>query len=276
MTQSTAARLVQLYDSTYAEFDLDSRRRVRLETYGEDIGQNGWLTAGEWRTMIDWLAIGSDASVLDVACGSGGPALELARATGATVVGVDVNGRAIETANGLAHREGLVDRVRFEAADAARPLPYEDGSFDAVVCIDAINHLPDRRAVLADWQRLLRPGGSLLFTDPIVVTGLLTSEEIAQRASIGFFVFSLPDENERLVREAGFELVRCEDSTENVVAVTRRWRDARERHRVDLIDDEGAETFEGLQRFLAVAHTLARERRLSRHTLHATKGSRGG
>jgi SAM-dependent methyltransferase len=262
---------VRLYDATYGEFDLDARRRVRLETYGEDLGQNGWLTAEEWRTVTEWLALGEGASVLDVACGSGGPAVELARRTGAAVVGVDVNEHAVETAVELARRAGLGSAARFVQADAARPLPFGDGSFDAVVCIDAINHLPDRAAVLADWHRLLRPGGSILFTDPIVVTGLLSSEEIALRASIGFFLFSLREENERLVREAGLELVRREDATGNVVEVSARWRAARERHRAELVADEGEETFAGLQRFLAVVHTLAGERRLSRDLVLARK-----
>src|ERR687898_3043895 len=111
---SSGPKHVRLYDSTYAEFDLDVRRRVRLETYGEDIGQNGWLTADEWRAMIAWLRIGRDSRVLDVACGSGGPARELIRTTSATVVGLDVNRHAIETARELAHREGLADRAQFE------------------------------------------------------------------------------------------------------------------------------------------------------------------
>ncbi|HXV57380.1 MAG TPA: methyltransferase domain-containing protein [Gaiellaceae bacterium] len=262
---------VRLYDATYGEFDLDARRRVRLETYGEDIGQNGWLTAEEWRTTTGWLALGEGSTALDVACGSGGPAVDLARRTGAAVVGVDRNEHAIETAGRLVRRAGLASSVRFEQADAARPLPFADGSFDAVVCIDALNHLPGRPAILADWHRLLRPGGSILFTDPIVVTGLLSSEEIALRASIGFFVFSLREENERLVREAGFELVRREDATDNVVQVSGRSRAARERHRAELVADEGEETFEGLQRFLAVVHTLAAERRLSRDIVLARK-----
>ena len=265
---------VRLYDTAYREFDLDVRRRVRLETYGEDIGQNGWLTAEEWRNTTGWLAAGTGSRVLDVACGSGGPALGLARTTGAMVVGVDVNGHAVQTADELARRDGLADLAQFVEADAARPLPFADGSFDAVVCIDAINHLPDRPAVLADWHRLLRPGGSILFTDPIVVTGLLSSEEVALRASIGFFLFSLRGEDERLVREAGFELVRCEDSTGNVVEVARRWRDARARDRAGLVEDEGEETFEGLQRFLSIVHTLAAERRLSRYTILARKPDR--
>jgi SAM-dependent methyltransferase len=260
---------VGLYDATYGEFDLGARRRVRLETYGEDIGQNGWLTAEEWRTAAGRLALGPGAKVLDVACGSGGPALELARRTGATVVGVDVNGHAIATAGELAQRGGLGARVRFEEADASKPLPFPNGSFDAVVCIDAVNHLPDRRAVLSDWHRLLRPGGSLLLTDPVVVTGLVSAEEVTLRASIGFFVFSLGSENERLLGETGFELLRCDDTTGSVAEVSGRWHDARAGHRAELVEDEGEETFEGLQRFLSIVHVLAAERRLSRHTVLA-------
>ena len=262
---------VQLYDSTYGRFELGARRRVRVETYGHDLGQNSWLTIDEWQRAIASLALRPGSTVLDVACGSGGPDLYLAGTTGAHVVGIDINPHAIETANERARREGLASTARFEHADAGRPLPFEEATFDAVVCIDAINHLADRAAVLREWHRVLKPGGHLLFTDPIVVTGLLSSEEIALRASIGFFVFALRDENERLVREAGFDLVRCEDSTENVARVARRWRDARARHRDALIEDEGAETFEGLQRFLGAVHALARERRLSRYTFLATR-----
>jgi SAM-dependent methyltransferase len=59
---------------------------------------------------------------------------------------------------------------------------FAAGSFDPIVCIDAICHLPDRDAVLADWSRLLKPGGRAVFTDPLVVTGPISSREVAVRS----------------------------------------------------------------------------------------------
>jgi ubiquinone/menaquinone biosynthesis C-methylase UbiE len=62
-------------------------------------------------------------------------------------------------------------RVSFQLVDAGQRLPFPDASFDALFCDDAINHLPDRARLFADWHRVLKPGGRLLFTDPVVVTG---------------------------------------------------------------------------------------------------------
>jgi ubiquinone/menaquinone biosynthesis C-methylase UbiE len=255
---------VPFYDRTYGGFHLGARERVRRETYGEDLGQNSWLTAEEWRTFAGWLGVTEGSRVLDVGCGSGGPALYLAQAFLAQVTGADHNPEATATATRLAEQQGLSARSRFVTADAGRPLPLDAGRFDAIVCIDAINHLPDRAGVLRDWHRLLAPGGRLLFTDPIVVTGLISHEEVAARSSIGYFLFAPPGEDERLLQEAGFEVLRRADTTEQVAAVARRWLDARVRHRAELLDDEGAATFEGTQRFLTVVHALANERRLSR------------
>lgn len=108
---------------------------------------------------------------MEVGCGSGGVTCRMALETGATCSGVDINARGIEGAVGRAREHRLESRVSFSVADAARPLPFASGSFDAIFCNDAINHLQGRLGVLRDWHRLLRPRGRLLFTDPIVVTG---------------------------------------------------------------------------------------------------------
>jgi hypothetical protein len=104
-----------------------------------------------------------------------------------------------------------------------------------------------------------------------MITGLVTDREIADRSAVGIYVFSAESVNETVLAEAGFEVERREDLTENMSAMAGRWHDARERFRDDLLADEGAETFDGIQRFLAACHLLARERRLSRYAYLARR-----
>ncbi|HEY0738800.1 MAG TPA: class I SAM-dependent methyltransferase [Herpetosiphonaceae bacterium] len=255
---------VDLYENTYGSFAERVLTTVRRETFGEDIGQNSWLTVDELRRFLAWLDLTVTAQILDVGCGSGGPALFIARATGCRVTGIDETPQAIATATQAAHAAGLSQSLRFQVADANAPLPWPSATFDAILCIDAINHLADRRRVLQEWRRVLKPGGRVLFTDPVVVTGALANDEIAVRSSIGHFVFVPRGENERQLEAVGFRVLRCEDVTENAAQIAHRWQQARERHRAEVVQLEGEERFAGLQAFFAMVHRLSNERRLSR------------
>ena len=264
---------VDLYDSVYGNFATAVLEQVRRKAFGEDIGQNSWLTADEYLRFFEWLGLQSTSKVLEIACGSGGPALFMARTVGCQILGIDNNENGIATASKMAREQGLDSRLRFQLANACQPLPVEDELFDSIICIDAINHFPNRSDVMAEWYRVLKPDGRVLFTDPIVVTGLLSNEEIASRSSIGYFLFAAVGENERLLEETGFELIRSEDVTENEVKVSRRWYEARAKRRNDLLKIEGEQTFEALQQFLSIVHTLSRERRLSRFVFVARKAT---
>jgi SAM-dependent methyltransferase len=262
---------VGFYRSTYGNFGTEVLAAVRAETYDRDIGQNSWLTAQEQERFGRDLELAPGTRLLEVACGSGGPALFLASTFGVHVTGIDINAAGVAAANAASAERGQSGIATFTTVDASAPLPFADESFDAVQCIDAINHLRDRPAVLAEWRRVLRPDGLLLYTDPIVVTGILTSEEIATRSSIGFFLFVPEGENQRLLRAAGFELVRHDDVTGNEVETSSRWIAARYKRRAELIAIEGAETYEGTQAFLRTVHALSSSRRLSRHLFVARK-----
>ena len=250
---------VDLYDNVYADFAGDAEHAVRRETYGEDLGQSSWLTAREWLEFADQLGIAAGTDVLEVGSGSGGPAVYLADKRGCRITGVDVNEHGVRNATALAAAHGLTERAQFKAVDASQPLPFSNECFDAVVSNDAMCHIANRAAVLRDWYRVLRPGGRVLFTDAMVLTGVVSHEEIATRSSIGFYLFVPPGANETMLREAGFTVRAVQDVTANAAEVASRWHDARARHREPLVAREGEANFEGLQRFLRCVHTLSVE-----------------
>jgi SAM-dependent methyltransferase len=191
------------YDAAYGRFADEISAAIRREAFGEDIGQNSWLTADEQRTFCQWLGLDSSSELLEIGSGSGGPALFTAAMTGCRVTGVDIHAAGVATANEAARERGLAERARFLCSDASGELPFDDGSFDAVICIDAIDDIFDRGAVLRQWHRLLHSGGRILFTNPITVTGLLRREEMSVRsAGMGAFVFTPPGLDELLIREA--------------------------------------------------------------------------
>ncbi|MGH6933269.1 MAG: SAM-dependent methyltransferase [Dongiaceae bacterium] len=257
-----AAELRALQDKVFAEV---------FENY---FGQGGWITTADYDRFFGWLEPAPDSRVLDVASGWGAPALRLARATGCSVIGIDSNPAAVEGANALAREQGMVGRVRFELRDAGRLLDYADRSFDAILCMDALTHLPDRALVMGEWSRLLKPGGRLVFTDQIM-TGPISSDEIADRAPGFRMTLVMPGYNERLLGEAGLELVRQEDLSDTLAELAARHCHARERHATALRALEGDDVFQSLSRYRASAEKLAREHRLSHFVFLARARSYG-
>src|SRR5215208_1253146 len=254
---------VDLYNSTYGNFKAQVLAAIRQETYGEDIGQNSWITTDEYDTYYSWLNLSPDDHILEVASGSGGPALYLAKKFKCHITGLDINEEGIKTANRQAADSKIPD-AKFQLADVDQRLPFDDETFDAVMCVDSMNHFRDRLSYLREWQRVLKSGKRALFTDPVVMTGPVSNEELAARSNIGFFLFVPLEVTKNLIQEAGFKLVRCEDVTANIEFTSGRWHASRQKHQDDLVKIEGEERFEGLQKFLAMVHTLTSERRLSR------------
>jgi ubiquinone/menaquinone biosynthesis C-methylase UbiE len=266
------AQRVDLYDSAYGNYESDTYRQVRLETYGEDLGQTSWVTTEESKEIPQLLDLSLNSFVLELGCGSGGYALHLAERVGCRLVGLDINAPGVRNANQLALTRGLAPKVRFEECDVAKNLPFDDQTFDAVFSNDVLCHLPGRIEVLGEMFRVLKPGGRMLFSDALVVGGMLSHEEIATRSSIGFYLYSPPGENERLVERVGFRQIRVTDTTESAARIAKQWHHAREKRKEKLVAAEGNINFEGLQRFLSCVHILTGEKRLLRYLYFASKG----
>jgi ubiquinone/menaquinone biosynthesis C-methylase UbiE len=96
--------------------------------------------------------------VLDVACGTGIVARCAARAGGARsrVAGADLDPAAIEVAKAVSISEGL--KIDYRCASASE-LPFESGSFDAVLCQQGLQYFPDIQRAMSEFHRVLRPCG---------------------------------------------------------------------------------------------------------------------
>jgi cyclopropane fatty-acyl-phospholipid synthase-like methyltransferase len=171
--------------------------------------------------LTDQLRAASGTRVLDAGCGLGKPACRVAGRTGATVVGVSTSGRQVAEATARAEAAGLAAQVSFAEADY-QDLPYQDGSFGAVLALESIFY-SDRLTTLRSLARVLRPGGRLVLTDFFDRNGL---SEPAKAAVEGFRAGMLPPFPKlagypALLEEAGLELLEIADITEQTAPTYR-------------------------------------------------------
>ena len=114
---------VELYDNAYGNYASDAYERVRIETYGADLGQTSWVTKEESAEIPRLLKLASESVVLEIGCGSGAYAVHVAEQLGCKVVGVDFNESGIANANRLAAERRLDKRVTFTHGDVSAGLP---------------------------------------------------------------------------------------------------------------------------------------------------------
>ena len=138
---------------------------VTLQIVGEELAEALDLVPGE--------------SVLDVAAGNGNATLAAARRF-CHVTSTDYVSTLLERCSGRVAAEGT--QASFMIADA-EALPFEDGSFDAVVSNSLAHHLPDPGVLWSEIKRLLRPGGSLYVTDLLRAESKEKAREVVETYS---------------------------------------------------------------------------------------------
>jgi 2-polyprenyl-6-hydroxyphenyl methylase/3-demethylubiquinone-9 3-methyltransferase len=138
-----------IYDTVAAHWWSDDIRWVR--TLKNMVpGRLSWFDG-----KIDW----AGKAVLDLGCAGWFMAVALDD-RGATVTGIDPAAEAVAAAR--AHAEGTGRSIRYDTG-VGETLPYADASFDAVVCVDVLEHVQDLDQVLAEVTRVLKPGGLFLY-----------------------------------------------------------------------------------------------------------------
>jgi demethylmenaquinone methyltransferase/2-methoxy-6-polyprenyl-1,4-benzoquinol methylase len=135
-------------------------RRYDLLAEVLSFGQNG-----RWRAELVKHAIAGDPQrVLDVATGTAGVAIAMARQSQARITGVDVSEDMLEIGRRRIASAGLDGRIELEAA-RAEELPFAEGTFDAISFTYVLRYVADPAATIGELARALKPGGVLAGLD---------------------------------------------------------------------------------------------------------------
>lgn len=131
-------------------------RRYDLLAEALSFGQNR-----RWRrTMVDRVVTGGPATVLDVATGTAGVALQIGRRTGAHVTGIDITEAMLRRGQAAVLHEGSQERIALVNGQA-EALPFPDATFDALTFTYLLRYVADPAATLAELARVVRPGGTV-------------------------------------------------------------------------------------------------------------------
>ena len=128
--------------------------------------------------LVGGFGLDSRAVAVDVGCGEGRHAIELADHFGFAVTGIDPSLRSIEIARGRP-ASAVKGSARFEVA-GAESIPFEDGSVDLVWCRDSLVHVADLDSAYREFRRVMREGGRALVYQSCLATDRLEPKEQSQ------------------------------------------------------------------------------------------------
>lgn len=165
--ESETTQIAEMFDESTDMSDAFNDGQVHLAYWYDDEDQSPLIEATQrlTRKVAESLRLRKGERVLDVGCGLGTPAIQLATEYGVQVTGVNISTRQVAEAHARAAAAGLGDQVAFVTADFSA-LDFPDGSFDAVVAMEALVYVRDLGPTLRGLHRVLRPGGRLTLTEP--------------------------------------------------------------------------------------------------------------
>jgi len=176
------------------------------------------MGAGVTEAIVQLAAARLGMRVLDLACGTGEPAISLASQVGVEgqVVGIDINSELLEVARGRAQQRSL-NNIEFRQADA-HALPFSPESFDLVTSRFGVMFFDDSARALGESRRVLRSQGriALLAWGPFEQPYFLSTMAVVRRhvtvstlqpGTLNMFRFSQPGSLTVALKQAGFTRV---------------------------------------------------------------------
>jgi ubiquinone/menaquinone biosynthesis C-methylase UbiE len=184
MSADQKAGVIQFYDTHPINEDEIlsklSARGANLDALTEDelkdFDQDHYGGVHVVDVLADKAGIRREHHVLDVCSGMGGPARWIAYRRGCRVTGLDFTESRVEAAKRLTRRVRLDHLVDFVCGDATAML-LPDARYDVVIGQESWLHIPDKEALIQQCARVVKPAGTIAFTDIIVRAPLTPDEE---------------------------------------------------------------------------------------------------
>ena len=147
--------------------------QAESEPFTKSLERMNFFQEPEARTMIADLGLPPSSQGLDVGCGVGLFALWLAEAVGprSRVVGIEPSAERVEAARDLVGKALPTSRLEFRVGDATK-LDFPDASFDWIWCGDVLHHIQETGRALAEFGRLVRPGGRIVVKESQLLHGV--------------------------------------------------------------------------------------------------------
>jgi len=206
----------------------DSQYSNRIVDSMEEIFGKGFLSPGGPQEVVRAfrdMPI-SGASVLDWGCGLGGATMALARdLNAASVLGIDVDAGNLERAAKNIEDAGLNDRISLTLVEPG-PMPLPDNRFDVIFTQAALCHIAEKAEIMADYARVLVPGGRVMCVD--WMKGDMTPpspaytdwDDILRQEGLDFTFLSAGHHIEAM-QSVGFENVQVGDESETALKLAR-------------------------------------------------------
>jgi 2-polyprenyl-6-hydroxyphenyl methylase/3-demethylubiquinone-9 3-methyltransferase len=223
----------------------DNSDQKEIEKF-DNVSQIWWDPKGEMGTLhvinplrtrfIMEKLTAPNPKILDVGCGGGILSEALAKA-GARVTGLDLSEASLQAARQHALSQGLQIDYRYESVEHLADV--EAGTFDAIACMEMLEHVPEPANIIAACAKALKPGGQAFFstinrTPKAFLFAIIGGEYILRLLPRGSHTYSKlirPIELKNWCRDAGLEFVRLASLMYN--PITRRWKVAAGREDVN-------------------------------------------
>jgi len=166
------------------------------------------------------LGLKKGSFVLDIGCGRGRVANQMAAYTGANVTGINIDPGQLKSAEAYAKGNGLSEQCQFKQADLNEiPYPFKDNSLDAIYQIQVFSYSKNLEKLFVDLHRILKPGGKLAFLDWVSLPNFNPNDAQHQemmrqvKPLIGAIGTPTVDQFTKLLKKAGFKILVNENAS---------------------------------------------------------------